>query len=188
MIMGLVQMARRYRVPSSGFVGLTNAKVNDAQSGLETGMSTLATLLAGADLMTMGGVLDGLMVFDLAKAVIDHEIALMLKRVARGVDFSAEDLALDAIAEAGPGGSFIDKRHTLARIRRTALLPEIADRQTRERWQAGGALDSGARALRRARHILSRDNPAVFSPDLDARIRARFANLVSGDARGGAAG
>jgi trimethylamine--corrinoid protein Co-methyltransferase len=151
-------------------------------------MSTVAALLAGADLLTMGGVLDGLMVFDLAKVVIDHEIALMLKRVARGLEFRADNLALAAIAEVGPGGTFVDKRHTLARIRQTALLPEIADRQARERWQSGGALDAGARALRRVREILTRDNPAVFSPDLDTRIRVRFADLVAGDARDGAPG
>lgn len=186
LVMGLVQMARYYNLPSSGFVGLTNAKVNDAQSGFETGMSTVAALLGGADVLTMGGVLDGLMAFDLAKAVTDNEIALMLKRISRGLEFSQENLALAAIAEAGPGGTFIDKRHTLKRVRSTALLTEIADRQGRERWESGGSLDAQARAVRRVREILSRDNPAVFSPDLDARIRARFAGLVPGDARAGA--
>jgi trimethylamine--corrinoid protein Co-methyltransferase len=185
LVMGLVQMARFYHVPSSGFAGLTNAKVNDAQSGFETGMSTVAALLGGADLLTFGGVLDGLMTFDLAKAVIDNEIALMLKRIARGLEFSAENLALPTIAEVGPGGSFIDSRHTLKRVRSTAFLPEIADREAREQWEAKGALDSQARAMRRVRDILSRDNPAVFSPDLDARIRARFSGLVAGDIRTG---
>jgi trimethylamine--corrinoid protein Co-methyltransferase len=188
LVMGLVQMARFYHVPSSGFAGLTNAKVNDAQSGFETGMSTVAALLGGADLLTFGGVLDGLMTFDLAKAVIDNEIALMLKRIARGLEFSADNLALSVIAEAGPGGSFIDSRHTLKRVRTTAFLPEIADREAREQWESKGALDSQAKAMRRVRDILSRDNPAVFSPDLDARIRARFRGLVAGDARTGLGG
>jgi len=30
--------------------------------------------------------------------------------------------------------------------------------------------------------ILTRDNPAVFAPDVDARIRAEFKDLVAGDA------
>jgi trimethylamine---corrinoid protein Co-methyltransferase len=181
--MGLVQMARFYRVPSSAFVGLTNAKVNDAQSGFETGMSTVAALLGGADVLAFGGVLDGLKTFDLAKAVIDNEIALMLKRIARGLEFSAENLALPAIAEVGPGGIYIDKRHTLKRVRTTAFLPEIADREARGQWESRGAPDSHSKAMRRVREILSQDNPAVFSPDLDARIRARFRGLVAGDAR-----
>jgi hypothetical protein len=36
--------------------------------------------------------------------------------------------------------------------------------------------------MQRAREILARDNPAAFSPDVDARIRAEFKNLVAGDA------
>jgi len=182
LVMGCAQMARRYDVPSAGFVGLGNAKINDAQSGFETGMSTVAAVLGGADLLAMGGVLDALMVFDFAKLAIDHEIALMLKRLARGVPFGEEELALEAIAEAGPGGAFIDSLHTLKRIRTAALLPEIADRRPRDQWQARGALDAQARAMQRVRDILRRDNPAAFSPDVDARIRAEFEGLVAGDA------
>ncbi|MFN2241218.1 MAG: hypothetical protein ACK2U2_02945, partial [Anaerolineae bacterium] len=54
-------------------------------------------------------------------------------------------------------------------------------RASRPRWQSEGALDSQARALKQVRDILRRDNPAVFSPDVDALIRARFQNLVAGD-------
>ena len=180
--MGCAQMARYYNVPYGGYIGLTNAKVNDAQSGFETGMSTLAGVLAGTDMLNMGGLLDALMAFDFAKAVIDNEIALMLKRVKRGLEFSEENLALDVIAEVGPGGTFIDTRHTLKHMRTTALLPEISNRDARQRWQEQGAPDSQARAMRRVREILARDNPAVFSPDVDARIRAEFKELVAGDA------
>jgi trimethylamine--corrinoid protein Co-methyltransferase len=67
-------------------------------------------------------------------------------------------------------------------MRTTALLPEIADRNPRQRWEDTGALDSHARAMRRVRDILALDNPAVFSPQVDARIRAEFADLVAGDA------
>jgi trimethylamine--corrinoid protein Co-methyltransferase len=180
--MGCAQMARTYGVPCGALVGLPNSKVNDAQSGFETGMSALAAMLAGVDFVSMGGVLDALMAFDFAKAVIDNEIALMIKRVKRGYEFSEENLALDVLAEVGPGGMFMDTRHTLKRMRTTALLPEIADRSARQEWEADGALDSQARAMRRVREILSGDNPAVFSPDVDARIRAAFEGLVAGEA------
>jgi trimethylamine--corrinoid protein Co-methyltransferase len=196
--MGCAQMARYYNVPCGGYIGLTNAKVNDAQCGYETGMSTLAGVLAGADMLNMGGLLDALMAFDFAKAVIDDEIALMLKRVKRGLEtstrlrqssveasvepFSEEDLALGVMAEVGPGGMFMDTLHTLKRMRSTALLPQVADRDTRDLWQEKGALDAHARALARARDILTQDNPAAWAPDVEARIRAEFKGLVAGDA------
>lgn len=172
--MGCAQMARYYDVPCAGFVGLTNSKVDDAQAGYETGLSSMAALLGGVDLLAMGGLLDALMAFDFGKAVIDHEIALMLKRVRRGLEFSQDNLALDLIAKVGPGGIFADQRHTLKRMRTEAVLPEIADRRPRGQWVADGEQDAHSRALARANDILARDNPAVFSPELDAEIRNRL--------------
>ena len=179
--MGCAQMARFYNVPCGGYIGLTNAKLNDAQSGYETGMSTTAGVLAGVDMLNMGGLLDALMAFDFAKAVIDNEIGLMLKRLKRGFDFSEENLALDVIAEVGPGGTFIDKLHTLKHMRTATLLPQIADRNPRMRWEEEGALDAHARAMRKAREILARENPAVLPPEVESRIRAEFPDLVAGD-------
>lgn len=172
--MGCAQMARFYGVPSAGFVGLTNAKINDAQAGYETGLSAMAAVLGGLDLLAMGGLLDALMALDFGKTVVDHEIALMLKRVGRGLEFSSDNLALDLIAEVGPGGIFADRRHTLKRMRTAAVLPEIADRRPRDQWLAAGGPDTHSRALENARDILDRDNPAVFSPEVDAAIRSRF--------------
>jgi len=177
---GCSQMARYYGVPSGGYIGLTNSKVNDAQSGYETGMSAVAAVMAGVDMLNMGGLLDALMTFDYAKAVIDDEIALMLKRVKRGLDVDEENLSLQVIEDVGPGGMFMEHPQTLVRMKKTALLPVIADRNPRQQWKERGGLDAQARALTRAREILARDNPAVFSAEVDERIRAEFKNLVPG--------
>jgi trimethylamine--corrinoid protein Co-methyltransferase len=183
LFLGMAQMARFYHVPCGGYIGLTNSKVNDAQSGYETGMSCLAGVLGGVHMHNMLGLLDALMSFDFAKAVIDNEIALMLKKVYRGLEFSEENMALDLIAAVGPGGMFMDQAHTLERMKITALLPDIADREARQQWIERGALDSQAHAMLKVREILCRDNPAVFSAEVDARVRAAFKGLVAGDSR-----
>jgi trimethylamine--corrinoid protein Co-methyltransferase len=179
--MAFAQMAHFYNVPCGGYIGLTNSKINDAQSGYETGMSVVAGLLAGADLFNMGGLLDALKVFDFAKAVIDDEIALMLKRIRRGFEFSEEDLALDVIAKVGPGGSFMIHPHTVKRMKTSALLTTLADRNARAQWEAKGALDTHSRALNRARDILSHASPTAFPAEVESRIRAEFKDLVPGD-------
>ena len=145
-------------------------------------MSTVAALLAGIDLLRMGGLLDALTVFDFAKLVIDNEIALMLKQIARGLQFSEQNLALDVIADAGPGGMFMNKAHTREHMRTTALLPDIANRLPRNQWETMGGASSQSLALQRVREILVGNNPAVFSPDVDRSIRAEFEGLVAGDA------
>jgi len=177
------QMAQYYRVPSGGYIGLTNAHLNDAQSGYETGMNTTGAVLAGSDMLNMGGLLDSLMAFDFAKAVIDNEIAMMLKRVAGFPGVNDENLALDIIAEVGPGGSFMETAHTFANMRETGLLTSVANRDMRSTWVAAGRPDINQQALAKARTILEADNPAVFSKDVDETIRARFTKLVAGDAK-----
>ena len=176
------QMARFYNVPSGGYIGLTNAHTNDAQSGYETGMNVTAAYLAGTDLFNMGGLLGSLMAFDFAKAVIDNEIALMLKRVTRGIEFGEDNLALDIIKEIGPGGSYMDSMHTIQHMRKAAFFPEVATREMHQLWEKKGRLNAAARAMEKVRTILTKDNPAVFSQDMDKRIRSRFKGLVAGDA------
>ncbi|MCL4531205.1 MAG: trimethylamine methyltransferase family protein [Chloroflexi bacterium] len=178
--MAHAQMAHFYNVPSGGYIGLTNSKINDAQSGYETGMSTTAGVLAGMDMLNMGGLLEALKVFDFAKTVIDDEIALMLKRLKRGVEFSEDELALDVIAKIGPGGSFIVEPHTMKRMKTSALLTKLSDRDTRTQWEKKGALDTHARAVLKVREILERNSSAVFSSEVDAHIRAEFKDLISG--------
>jgi trimethylamine--corrinoid protein Co-methyltransferase len=178
--MGCAQMARFYNIPSGGYIGLTNSKINDAQSGYETGMSVVAGYLGGVDILNMGGLLDALMAFDYAKAVIDNDIALMLKRIKRGLEFSEEDLALDLIAQVGHGGMFVDSEHTLERMRTTMYLSDIADRDPRQQWRESGGLDVQARALQRVKNILTQKNSAVFSPEVEDRLRTEFTGMVSG--------
>lgn len=182
MQMGHTEMARFYNVPSGGYIGLTNAHVNDAQSGYETGMNTTGALLHGADLFNMGGLLGSLLTFDFAKAVIDNEIALMLKHVNRGISFGEEDLCLDLIGKVGPGGSYIEEEHTVMNMRDVTFFPKVATREMRIPWIQGGRLDSHAHALAEAKKILTKENPARFSEELDAKVRAHFPGLVAGDA------
>jgi trimethylamine---corrinoid protein Co-methyltransferase len=178
--MAFAQMARFYHVPYGGYIGLSNSKLNDAQSGYETGMSTVAGVLAGADMLNMGGLLDALKAFDFAKAVIDDEIALMLKRLKRGITFDEQELALQVIAQVKPGGSFLMNPHTLKRMKSEALLTRLADREAREGWEKKGSLDTQARAMQRVHEILAKESTATFPAEVETRIRLQFKDLIPG--------
>jgi trimethylamine--corrinoid protein Co-methyltransferase len=178
--MAFAQMARFYKVPCGGYIGLSNSKINDAQSGYETAMSTAAGVLAGADMLNMGGLLDALKVFDFAKAVIDDEIAQMLKRLKRGINFTEEELALPVIAQVKPGGSFMMNPHTARRMKSEALLTRLADREARETWEKKGSLDTHARAMQRVNEILTHDVADLIPVEVEARLRVQFKDLVPG--------
>jgi trimethylamine--corrinoid protein Co-methyltransferase len=140
-------------------------------------------MLAGMHVLQYVGLIDALMAFDFGMALIDNEIALVLKRMARGIEMSEGHLALEEIAQVGLGGMFITAPRTLEFMASCALLPEIADRQTREEWTLRGAVDAQTRALKRAREILSKSSDSLFSPEVDQRIRDKFTGLVPGDSQ-----
>ena len=179
------QMAYYYNVPSGGYIGLSGAHGNDAQAGYETGMNITAAMLGRTHMFNTGGLLSSLMAFDFAKAVIDGEMGMMLKRLNRGLDFSEENLALDVIAEAGHGGTYMELDHTFENVRDTAVMPRVATREMRDSWEETARPDANARALQEAARILTKENPVVFSAEVDARIRKRFSDLVAGDAKWG---
>ncbi len=179
--MAFAQMARFYNVPAGGYVGLTNSKVNDAQAGYETGMSGIAGLLGGMDMFNIGGLIDALKTFDFAKAVIDDEMAQMMKRVKRGISFSDDDLGLNLIKEIGPGGSFITVKHTISRMKTEAVMTKIADRDARTIWEKRGATDIHTKAMKRAQEIMAGNTDPLISPELDKKIRAAFPGLVEGE-------
>jgi trimethylamine--corrinoid protein Co-methyltransferase len=174
------QMARFYHVPCGGYIGLTNSKVNDAQAGYETGMSAIGGLLGGMDMFNIGGLIDALKTFDFAKAVIDDEIAQMMKRMKRGISFNDDDLGVDLIKEAGPGGSFITVKHTISRMKTEAVMTKMADRDARTIWEKKGSADIQARAMKRVKDIMVNNTEPFVLPELDEKIRAEFPGLVSG--------
>jgi trimethylamine---corrinoid protein Co-methyltransferase len=179
--MAFAQMARFYNVPAGGYVGLTNSKVNDAQAGYETGMSGIAGLLGGMDMFNIGGLIDALKTFDFAKAVIDDEMAQMMKRVKRGISFTDDDLGMDLIKEIGPGGSFITAKHTISRMKTEAVMTKMADRDARTIWEKRGATDIQAKAMKRAKDIMTNNTAPLISPEVDEQIRAAFPGLVAGE-------
>jgi trimethylamine--corrinoid protein Co-methyltransferase len=179
--MAFAQIARFYNVPCGGYIGLTNSKLNDAQSGYETGLSGMGGILSGMDMFNIGGLINALTTFDFAKAVTDDEIALMLKRVKRGISFNEEDLAVDLIKQVGPGGSYIVAKHTISRMKTEAVMTKIADRDARIAWEKKGSTDTQTRAMKRVKEIMTSNTAPLISPEVEAKLRAAFPGLVAGE-------
>ena len=179
--MAHAQMAHYYQVPCAGYIGLTNSKLVDVQAGYEKALSCMGGLLAGMHILQFVGLIESLLAFDYGMAVVDNEIALMLKRTFRGLEFDEDNLALDEIGEVGPGGMFLTTERTLANMESAAFFPSVADRETRHMWQEAGANDAYSQALRKAKEIIQEHGPGLFDKDIDGRVREATAGIVSGD-------
>ncbi|MGN0962110.1 MAG: trimethylamine methyltransferase family protein, partial [Clostridia bacterium] len=180
--MACAQMARFFNVPCGGYIGQTNSKLPDAQAGYERALAAAGGMMAGMDMLQIGGLIEALMTFDYAQLAIDNEIALMLKRVARGIEYDEEEIgeALKETKEVGPGGVFMETPLTLRNLRSLQYIPTIADRRPRSAWEAEGSKDASEKALDLVKEILSRDNPNTISEEADRKIRAEFPLLMPG--------
>jgi trimethylamine--corrinoid protein Co-methyltransferase len=143
-------------LPTHAYLGMADTKIVDAQTGLETASGAILGALAGVNMMSGPGMMDFESCFSLEKLVIDAEIVGMAKRLVRGVDDTADPLALDVMREVGHAGNFLKSKHTRRHFRKEDYIPtEVIDRDFRQTWFDKGALDINTRAHRRVQELMA---------------------------------
>jgi len=111
----------------------------------------------------------------MAKFVVDAEQCAMAYRMAEGIRWDDFDEALAAVADVGPGGHYLGHAHTLANFQRAFFMPDLFDNNAIEQWQAEGAIDTNARALRYARDLLG----AYEEPRLDDAVNEALLDYIA---------
>ena len=141
---------------------ITDAHVIDAQAGFESALGLEAALSANADFtLHAAGILSSFNAYSPAKFVVDDAIAGGLRAAHAPLVIDDETLALDVMAAVGPGGTFLDQRHTRRNLRARPELPgeSIMSREPYETWQALGERDIGERARQRVDELLAAYEP-----------------------------
>ncbi len=157
----MASLATYYRLPSWVSGGLADAKLPDAQAGYEAATNLLLSALSGANIIYGSGVLEGGLIYDYAKAVMDMECAANIRRALQGISTDNESLALDLIAEVGPGGNYLTHRHTFKRTR-SQTQGVIFDRHPYDHWlKHDGGRQATERAYDQARRIVANHRPAL---------------------------
>lgn len=169
------QLARHYGLPYRGSGGLNNSKTPDAQAAYETQMSLWPAVLAHANIVLhSAGWLEAGLVCSLEKFILDVEGLAMMHHFLDGLEINDETLALDSIAEVGPGGHHFGTAHTMARYRDAFYKPIISDRQNYDNWYDNGALD----ALQRAHLVAVQLLTEYERPPLDEAIEEALQDYV----------
>jgi trimethylamine--corrinoid protein Co-methyltransferase len=163
------QLARHYGVPSSVGTFAPGAKSSDWQAGLENGLSGLMSMLAGADMLSGAGLLYAARVFALEEMVLDAEVFGLVRHLAGGIAIDDAALAVDVIAEVGPGGNFLAEDHTIEHMR-DLWQPRLFDRGTWEDWEAAGRPTPRDRARERARSLLASHVPPPLADGLEDEL------------------
>jgi trimethylamine--corrinoid protein Co-methyltransferase len=169
------QLARFYGLPYRGSGGLNNSKTPDAQAAYETQMTLWPAVLAHTNLILhSAGWLESGLVCSLEKFILDVEGLAMMSRFLNGLEVNDETLALDEIAEVGPGGNHFGTAYTLARFEDAFYRPTVSDRQNYETWAEHGAKD----ALHRAHEIAHQLLEIYEQPALDSNVQGELMQYV----------
>ena len=159
---------------------MADSKAVDAQMGMEKALSSLATGLAGANMIyESSGMMASLLGVSFEAFLIDDEMLSHVYRVLRGVEVTEETLGFDAIREAITGdGHFLGGSHTMDAMQRDHYYPKFADRDDPRTWAEQGAKDMWQRAHEKVKETLETHHPEYIEAEVDKKIRSKFKILL----------
>ena len=173
------EIGKHLGVPVHAYMALSDSKLVDYQAGMESAMGAAIAALSGVNNVSGPGMLDFESCQSLEKLVLDHEICGMALRLADGIAFRDDPIALPLIADALEKKGFLSLPHTSKWFRKEAYFPdEVIDRATLEEWEEKGSLDAAQRAAERAGKILWDHAPEP----LDKQRTAHLQELMERDA------
>ncbi|HEY43952.1 MAG TPA: hypothetical protein G4O11_08235 [Anaerolineae bacterium] len=167
------QVGKALNLPTHAYLGMSDAKLVDAQCGLESAGGTLLAALAGVNMVSGAGMMDFESCQSFEKLVIDAEIIGMAKRLLAGIEAREEPIALSLIRKMGHRAEYLAEPHTLKWFRDEFYIPsEIIDRSSLDGWQKKGAKTAWQRAAERVDHLLSSYQPSPISDELRTELRS----------------
>jgi trimethylamine--corrinoid protein Co-methyltransferase len=161
------QIARRLGLPFRSS-NTTVSNCVDGQAAFESEMSLWGSIMGHANLVNhAAGWLEGGLTASFEKLIIDAEMLQMMAEYLRPIEVTDDELALDAIAEVGPGGHHFGTGHTLERYESAFYTPIISNRQNFELWQESGSIDISTRANAVWKQLLQEYEQPPLDPAID---------------------
>jgi trimethylamine---corrinoid protein Co-methyltransferase len=174
------EIGKALGLPTQAYMALSDAKLLDAQCGLETSMGATLAALAGVNSISGPGMLDFESCFSLEKLVLDNEICGMALRLIRGIepreDFPARPHFEELLAET----HLLIADHTRRYLKQEIDFPgPTIDRANRSRWHAEGSRTLGERAHAEVERLVASYQPSSLPDD----TKAELSRLMRDEAR-----
>jgi trimethylamine--corrinoid protein Co-methyltransferase len=174
------EIGKALGLPTQAYIGLSDAKLLDAQAGLESSMGATLAALAGINSVSGPGMLDFESCFSLEKLVLDNEICGMTARLVEGItprdDFPSQPRIEELLAEQ----HLLISDHTRRHLRDEVYFPgPTIDRANRSRWLEEGGQTLGERARSEVDRIVDEYQPVGLADD----VRRELTGLMEREAR-----
>ena len=169
--LGCAEVGKHLGLPTHAYMGMSDAKLLDAQSGLESGIGTLLAGIKGINMISGAGMLNFESTQSVQKLVIDNEICGMTYRFLEGVARRDRPIAFDLLETLISEGQLFDHEHTLKWFKGEHYLPSaVIDRSNAEDWLTDGKKSIGDRAAERANALIASYPGSPLEPDVQKEL------------------
>jgi trimethylamine--corrinoid protein Co-methyltransferase len=169
------EVGKSFGFPTHAYMGASDAKIVDAQAGMESSTTAMIGALAGINMISGAGMLDFLASMSLEKLVIDAEAIGMAKRMLKGLQVHTDPLAADMYEGIDFKGDFLKQRVTRRLVIEEQYFPSaVIDRGSIRAWGQMGSPDAYTRAHSQVQDLLAAYQP----PDLPAEEVAELQAMV----------
>ncbi len=157
-----------YNIPLSMGAFATGAKEPNWQAGLDGALSSFMASVVMSDMLLGCGFLHGSRIWSYAEMMMDCEIFSIVQKMMQGIVVDDETLALETIANVGPGGHYLAQKHTRKHMREL-FMPEFMDRRPYSQWEEKKD-DARDWAVNKARKILKEHQPEPLDPKISEEM------------------
>jgi len=166
------QVGKSLNLPTHTYLGASDAKIVDAQAGMESGITAMIGALAGINMISGAGMLDFLACQSPEKLVVDAEAIAMAQRLVEGIEVRTETLATEFFEGFNFKGEFLKQKITRELFQKEQNIPSnVIDRDSMRGWKASGSLDTFDRAKLRTQELLDTYQQPQGDPHLEMELR-----------------
>jgi trimethylamine--corrinoid protein Co-methyltransferase len=173
------QVGKYLGLPTHTYLGASDAKIVDAQAGLESGVSAMIGALAGINMISGAGMLDFLACQSPEKLAVDAEAISMAKRMLDGIQVLTGTLATGMFSGINFKGDFLKQKVTRQLFRQEQYLPSaVLDRGSIRAWNESGGQDTFDRAKARVAELLGAYQRPPIQTEQENELHAMVAYLA----------
>jgi trimethylamine--corrinoid protein Co-methyltransferase len=167
---GTTQMAKFYNLPSGGGGILADSKIIDVQMGMEKLGTAILPALAGTNMILGMGLFAEENTMSLEALMIDHEVAGYVQRVLRGILVNDYTTDISMFKKVGPGGTFIDRQHTLDNFKKEMWIPSITNRGILDTTVDPNMTGMQSNAKKMIKQSMKLYTPPSLPDDIDTKL------------------
>jgi trimethylamine--corrinoid protein Co-methyltransferase len=148
------EVGKHLGLPTQAYLGMSDAKVLDAQAGMETAMTVAVAAAGKIDFVSGPGMINFENCQSLEKLILDNEICGMARRFKRGLEPRGKSFGYDAIVAGLDEGTYFTLDETLCLFKEEAYWPgKVIDRKP---LKEEGVIDAGRLLAEASREIEKR--------------------------------